>query len=162
MIRPATAADFNFIFGLYMHPDINAWLLYEPMSATDFRPVFDNLQQNNLLFVFETTHGEPAGMCKIVPQQYRNAHIAYLGGIAIHPNFAGKGFGKVMMTEIMQFIIGRAFKRVELSTAVHNTTAISLYEKFGFEKVGVLKKFTYVASKNEYWDEVMMAWVAED
>jgi RimJ/RimL family protein N-acetyltransferase len=160
MIRAAATVDFNFIYALYMHPAVNIYLLYEPMDENSFRPIFNELMSHNQLFVFEDG-GQPVGMCKIVPQQYRNAHIAYLGGVAVDPAFAGKGYGTLMMTAIMNFIRDRGFKRIELSTATHNEKAIALYQKLGFQKEGVLQRFTYIASRNEYWDEAVMAYLFE-
>ena len=38
MIRKATQEDFDFIYALHMHPQVNRFLLYEIMSAADFKP----------------------------------------------------------------------------------------------------------------------------
>ena len=92
MLRKATDTDFDFVYELYMHPQINPFLLYEQMDINEFKPVFEDLTKKNVLFVFEDD-GVPTGMCKLVPQLYRNSHIVYLGGIAVHPFFAGKGEG---------------------------------------------------------------------
>jgi len=156
MLRPATDTDFDFIYELYMHPQINPFLLYEQMDINDFKQVFDDLTNRNVLFVFEDD-GIPTGMCKLVPQQYRNSHIIYLGGIAVHPFFAGKGEGIKMMQEIIEHSKQNGFSRIELSVASINEKAIRLYEKAGFVKEGMLRKFTYLKSENKFLDEVMMA-----
>lgn len=155
-LRPATAADFDFIYGLYMHPAINTWLLYEQMQAETFRPIFEELLQQQVLYVLDAD-AKPAAMCKLVPQKYRNSHIVYLGGVAVHPQYSGRGLGGRLMNAVVAFAEERGFKRIELSVATHNEKAIQLYRNAGFEKEGVLRKFTYLASKNEYWDEMMMA-----
>ena len=156
MIRKATNDDFDFIYELYMHPDTNPFLLYEPMDAKSFRPVFDELNKQEVLFVFEDD-SIPTGMCKLVPQQFRNSHIVYLGGVAIHPFFAGKGEGLKMMQDIIKYVKQNGFLRIELSVASINEKAIRLYEKAGFVKEGILKKFTYLKSEDKFLDEVMMA-----
>ena len=51
------------------------------------------------------------------------------------------------------------FLRIELSVASINEKAIRLYEKAGFEKEGILKKFTYLESEKKFLDEVMMAYL---
>ena len=89
MIRKTTASDFDFIYSLYMHPQVNPYLLYEMMDAETFKPIFDELFSRDVLYIFEEKN-EAVGMFKLVPLLYRNAHIAYLGGLAIHPSFAGK------------------------------------------------------------------------
>jgi RimJ/RimL family protein N-acetyltransferase len=158
MLRPATDTDFDFIYELYMHQQINPFLLYEQMEVNDFKPVFDDLTKREILFVFEDD-GISTGMCKLIPQQYRNSHIIYLGGIAIHPFFAGKGEGIKMMNDIIGFAKQNNFLRIELSVASVNEKAIRLYEKAGFVKEGVLRKFTYLKSENKFLDEVMMAYL---
>lgn len=158
MLRKALAADFEFIFGLYMHPDINTYLLYEPMDEMAFRPVFEELLQKQLLFIYQD--GEEAiGMCKLVPQFHRNAHMIYLGGVAIHPNFAGKGHGEKMLGEVIALARKKGLRRIELSTATNNFKAIRLYEKMGFLKEGVLRNYTWFPSEDRFIDEVMMSWV---
>ncbi|MBL7708285.1 MAG: GNAT family N-acetyltransferase, partial [Chitinophagaceae bacterium] len=94
MTRTAVKTDFDYFYGLYMHPDVNPFLLYEQMSVEEFRPVFRELQEKGYLYVYQDQEGVPVGMFKLVPQQYRNSHVVYLGGLAIDPLFAGKGFAR--------------------------------------------------------------------
>ena len=158
MIRHAATTDFNFIYLLYMHPATNPYLLYDPMDADSFKPIFEKLMADEVLFVYED-NDEQKGMCKIVPQPHRNAHTVYLGGVAIHPEYAGKGYGKKMMQDIIEYAGSKGYKRIELSTAIHNEAAIKLYEKSGFNSEGILKKYTWFKNENIFWDEVMMAYL---
>ena len=156
MLQKASLKDFIFFYECYMHPAINSYLLYEQMSATKFRPIFESLLQQEVLFVYYADH-LPAGMFKLVPQKYRNDHISYLGGLAIAPAFSGKGEGSKMMNEIIALARESGFLRIELSVASTNDKAIKLYEKAGFQKEGLLKKYTYLKSENRFIDEIMMA-----
>jgi RimJ/RimL family protein N-acetyltransferase len=158
MLRQAGEKDFYFIFGLYMHPLVNRYLLYEKMDAVSFRPIMQELLDKGQLFIYEN-NGLTTGMCKLVPQQYRDAHKIYLGGFAIHPDYAGMGEGTRMMEEIIDYCRKKNFLRVELSVAEENEKAIRLYERSGFVKEGVMKKFTFLKSENKYLDEVMMAFL---
>lgn len=158
MIRKADREDNGFIFELFMHPQVNCYMLYEQMDKEQFLPIFNDLLSKDFLFVYESD-GNPAGMCKLVPQQYRNAHIVYLGSVAIHPLFAGRGEGLKMLQDIIDYVKQKGFLRIELSVASINEKAIRLYEKAGFVKEGVLKKFTYLKSENKFFDEVMMAYL---
>ena len=93
MIRTATKTDFDYLYSLYMHPEINPWLLYEMMSADAFRPIMEDLLQKKALYIYEQ-EGKAVGMFKLVPMKFRNSHIMYLGGVAIHPDHAGKDMPK--------------------------------------------------------------------
>jgi L-phenylalanine/L-methionine N-acetyltransferase len=68
MTRPATVADFAFFYRLYMHPQINPFLLYEPMSEAEFEPIFADLLERKVLYVFED-EGKNTGMFKLEPNR---------------------------------------------------------------------------------------------
>lgn len=158
MIRKATTGDFDFVYELYMHPQVNRFLLYEQMPREPFEPIFNDLLSREVLFIYY--HNNVAtGMFKLVRHLYRNDHIGYLGSVAIYPEFAGKGLGYNMLLEILVHAKQTGILRIELSTATTNEKAIRLYEKAGFQKEGVLKKYTYLKSENLYLDEVMMAYL---
>lgn len=158
MARNITAGDFNFIYDLYMHPQVNPWLLYEQMDTASFKPVFEDLLSKNIVYVFEQEN-QPVGMFKFIPQPFRNHHTVYLGGLAIHPNFAGKGYGQQMMEEILALGKTMGILRIELTVATINNKAIALYEKNGFVKEGVLRKFTHLVSEEKYIDEQIMSFL---
>lgn len=158
MIRKATSNDFNFLYYLYMHPQVNPYLLYEYMQQDDFHSVFNELLHKNVLYIFEV-NGVDVGMFKLMPQHHRNAHIAYLGGVAIDPEHAGKGYGLQMVKEIIDYAKHQGFLRIELTVSTSNEKAIQLYLKAGFHHEGVLKKYTYLKSKDQYVDEAVMAYL---
>ncbi|MCW3118967.1 MAG: GCN5-related N-acetyltransferase [Chitinophagaceae bacterium] len=158
MIRKIENQDYEFIFNLYMHPDTNPYLMYEVMAKDAFLPIYQDLLQRDIVYVY-SDEGKDIGMFKLVPLTYRSSHVAYLGGLAVHPSSAGKGYGFKMMQEIVVFAQKKGFLRIELSTAVTNEKAVHLYTKAGFEKEGILKKYTHLKSGNIFLDEVMMAWV---
>lgn len=156
MIRKATINDFDYIYGLYMDNQINPYLLYEPMQRAEFRPIFNDLVEKGVKYIFSDGVND-IGMFKLVPLTYRTSHICYLGGVAIHPDFGGKGLGLKMMNEIVKYAKEQGFKRIELSTATFNEKAIKLYEKAGFQKEGVLRNYTHLVSEGMFIDEVLMA-----
>ncbi len=158
MNRPATTHDLDFIYRLYMHPEINPFLLYEPMDGSAFVPIFEQLLDDGVLYVFEEA-GISIGMFKLIPLKHRTSHIAYLGGVAIDPDFAGKGYAKKMFEEIIALGKTKQLRRIELSASVENTRAISLYEKCGFQAEGVLRKYTYLKKEDRYIDERLMSYL---
>ena len=160
MLRQATTADTEFLFSLYMHPAINRWLLYEEMPLAEFIPIAADLIARHALFVYESD-GHLVGMCKLVPQKYRNNHIMYLGGVAILPEAGGRGFGIDMLREAIQICRDKGFTRIELTVAVENARAIKLYEALGFVREGILKNYTYLRKEGIYMDEQVMSLVFE-
>ncbi|MBZ5857507.1 GNAT family N-acetyltransferase [Flavihumibacter profundi] len=141
-----------------MHPAINPYLLYDPMPLPDFAPIFSDLLDKSVLYKF-IVEGRAAGMCKLVHQYFRNAHTIYLGGVAIHPDFTGKGYGLQMLQEIIAYAVGKGCRRIELSTGITNEKAIRLYERVGFVKEGVLRNYTWFKNEDRFLDEIMMSWI---
>ena len=160
MIRKATKQDFNFIHDLHVHPQVNRFLFYEIMSADEFQPIFNELLEQDTLYVYGDDN-TLMGMFKFMPKLYRASHIVSLGGVAIHPSFAGKGHGQRMLDQIILMGKEKGFIRMELGVSVINTKAIHLYEKAGFKKEGLLKKYIYLRNENLYLDDIVMAYMYE-
>lgn len=156
MIKFAHPEDLDFVYGWYMHPDVNRWLLYDPMDKETFTPIYDDLIIKRLLYIFHDGTRD-IGMFKLQPMKHRNSHIVYLGGVAVDPVYQGQGMGSKMMGEIVEKLRETDFVRVELTVAVENAQAIQLYEKFGFRKEGVLEKYSFLGNENRYLDEQVMA-----
>jgi L-phenylalanine/L-methionine N-acetyltransferase len=144
-----------------MHPLVNPFLMYEQMDADAFKPIFGDFLKNNIIYIFEMDR-RAVGMFKFIKQEHRDSHKAYLGGLAIDPSFSGKGYGLRMMHEIIELGKTMDILRIELSVATFNEKAISLYEKNGFVKEGVLRKFTHLKSEGRFIDEVMMSYLYEE
>ena len=159
MVRNAVAADFDFIYELYMHPAVNPYLLYETMDKASFQPIYDDLIARKVKYIQMDENGESIGMFKLVPLTYRNSHIVYLGGLAIDPGQSGRGYGSSMILNIIKLAAQRGFKRIDLSVSVENKKAISLYEKAGFQHEGILKHYTYLEKENRYLDESLMSYL---
>ena len=158
MIKPATTQDFEFFYSLYFHPLVNPYLLYEMMDKAAFQPIYEDLLAQKILFIFEKDE-QDVGMFKLIPLTYRSSHIAYLGGVAIHPDYSGKGYGSQMMQALVDYGETLGLKRIELSVAAINEKATHIYEKAGFQKEGVLRNYTYLKSENKYIDEILMSYL---
>jgi putative acetyltransferase len=156
MLDKVKVDDFSYIYNLYMHPEVNPYLLYEIMDKSSFEPIFDDLLKQEILYLYKDDSAT-IGMCKLIRQKHRNEHILYVGGLAIDPYNSGKGFGRKMMLEIIDFCKNIGVSRIELSVAVQNERAIQLYENVGFTKEGVLKNYTYLKSEDQFIDEILMS-----
>lgn len=161
MIRAAQESDFDFIYGLYMHPQVNPYLLYEQMDQRSFLPIFTELLKDQVLYIFSDAERD-LGMFKLIRLKHRTSHIAYLGGVAIDPALTGKGYATAMFSDIIALGQSMHLGRIELSASIDNVRAIHLYEKCGFEREGILRNFTYLRSENRYIDEVLMAYLYRD
>ena len=160
MIRKATQHDFDFIYDLHVHPQVNRFLFYEIMSKEEFKAIFNGLLEQDILYVYEED-SILMGMFNLMPKLHRCSHIADLGGVAIHPSFSGKGCGHRMLHQIILLGKEKGILRLELGVSAINTKAIHIYQKAGFQKEGFLKKYIYLKNENLFLDDILMAYLYE-
>jgi len=66
---------------------------------------------------------------------------AHITAIAVDENWRGKGLGELLLIGAMEAAMLKNTRVVTLEVRVSNATAISLYEKYGFRRVGVRKGY---------------------
>src|SRR5687767_361854 len=80
--------------------------------------------------------GRVVGWCDVLPvPRPACAHCGVLG-IAIIADYRGKGIGTALMRSAIDASRAFGLTRVELTVREHNTSAIALYMKMGFEVEG--------------------------
>ncbi|KJS88870.1 MAG: hypothetical protein JM58_00155 [Peptococcaceae bacterium BICA1-8] len=84
---------------------------------------------------------------------------AHITNIAIIPQYRGKRFGEVLLTNLMGLALAKGADRITLEVRVSNTSAKKLYSRLGFEAAG-LRKGYYVDTKEDaiiMWKELRSA-----
>lgn len=76
-------------------------------------------------------------------------------GMALLPAWRGKGVGSALLEAMISWAEEHGSHKMELRVWPHNEAAIALYEKFGFEREGYLKRH-YRRSNGEVWDCIIM------
>ncbi|OPY78473.1 MAG: Acetyltransferase YpeA [Syntrophorhabdus sp. PtaU1.Bin153] len=77
---------------------------------------------------------------------------AHILNIAVHPEYRRKGYGASLINHVVDHFKARRVTEFFLEVREGNTGAISLYSRYGFEKIGKRKK--YYTETNE--DAVVM------
>lgn len=65
----------------------------------------------------------------------------HITNIAVAKGSRGKGYSKVLMDGLIDYGKKYAFKHMTLEVRQSNNVAIALYEKYGFESVGIRPKY---------------------
>ena len=65
------------------------------------------------------------------------ADFADIHDIEVKPEYRGKGYGKQLLILFLSEMKSRGVTEVTLEVRIDNVVAISLYEKFGFERIAV-------------------------
>lgn len=124
--------------------------------------VDETKEQTYCYFTEENTHifiasyeDHPIGYIKLkIDSEIRRKHKGVIS-IAVDKNYHGKGVGSKLFEAIIDLSKNwLMLKKLELTVLKNNEKAIALYERFGFELEGVLKKDTVV--NGIYEDVVFM------
>jgi [ribosomal protein S18]-alanine N-acetyltransferase len=66
---------------------------------------------------------------------------AHIGTLAVHPNYRGRGIAQRLLARaLLESVVGGA-THAYLEVRASNQAAQNLYEKFGFERVGIRPKY---------------------
>ena len=104
-----------------------------PWSEKSIRDSF--FFYNNRFFVCEAD-GQLAGYIGMSV----SLDEGYILNVAVHPVHRGKGFGKALVRFLIDEF-GDRLSFITLEVRPSNTTAVSLYEGFGFEQVGERRNY---------------------
>ena len=72
----------------------------------------------------------------------------YITNIAVAPTFRRCGIAQNLLKKIIAFAQSQKLIFISLEVRASNTAAISLYEKLGFEKVGLRRNFYTLPQEN--------------
>ena len=159
-IRPATAADVDFLTELYADRDVRPFLA--AAGSYDRAGVAEQVAQDpdaGGLLVVELD-GERAGA---MAWQLRNrrSRIAHISGLAVHPRFRGRRLGDEAARLLQRhLLLDRGLHRLELEIYGFNERAQRHAERAGFIREGVKRKA--YARDGGWEDGVLYALVAED
>jgi ribosomal protein S18 acetylase RimI-like enzyme len=96
------------------------------------------------------SNGQIVAEALLLRRRNRNGHMtARLYSLAVDPACRGKGYGKTMLINCMNVLLAQGIVDLSLEVDVDNSTAIKLYESFGFSKAKRLKD--YYAPGKDGW-----------
>ena len=155
-IRRAEPDDCDAIYEMFTSPQVYEGTLQLPYPSREYwrKRIAEGEGCYNLVAV----SGEHViGMLGVetFPNVPRRRHVGHIG-ISVSETWQGKGVGNALM----QAGIDLADKwlnltRLELEVYADNEAAIRLYERFGFEHEGVMRRHAF--RNGQYIDSIMMA-----
>lgn len=131
--------------------------LSSPAAEPSIGPFFDNRTFPENVVVAEVDR-RPVGWGKIEhPTSLPSSgHVWHVTGLAVDPEFEGRGAGRALMEALIELARERGGRRITLRVFAPNERARRLYERLGFEVEGVLRG-EFMIGKGEYVDDVFMA-----
>ncbi len=106
--------------------------------------------------IFAIANNVPIGMMgQVYFSRKKEAHVADIVGFFVKKQFRGMGIGTRLLEETIKAISGNPnIRKIKLAVNSPQTVAASIYRKFGFEVVGILKEEAFVDGK--YLDQTIM------
>jgi RimJ/RimL family protein N-acetyltransferase len=108
------------------------------------------------VFVAEAEGGALVGRLSLARDQHpASAHVADLG-LMVDAAHRRRGIGTALLEAAVHWARERGVTKLELHVFPHNTAAIALYERFGFEREGYRKR--HYRRRDGYVDAILMAY----
>jgi RimJ/RimL family protein N-acetyltransferase len=157
-IREAIAADFENWFRLYDNvASEGRWIGGEaPSDRTARRCAFDAyVSDPDAVSFLAETDGRLVGNLAVEIRQ----GVAELG-MMVDADWRGRGVGSALMEACIAWVTEHGAHKLVLEVWPHNTSALGLYRKYGFEQEGLFKRH-YRRRNGQLWDAVRMALVLD-
>jgi RimJ/RimL family protein N-acetyltransferase len=163
ILRRAAKDDTDFLVDLLNHEEVEPYLA--AVRAKDRDAVLAEIERSEReseefgLFVIEVD-GRPAGSMHFETGN-RRSRIARLGGLAIHPEFRGRGLGDEAARAFQRHLLeDLEFHRLEIEVYGFNERAMRHAERVGFVREGVKRKAYW--RHGDWVDGVLYGMLAED
>jgi putative acetyltransferase len=144
LVRAAEPADMAQVSDVLSQPRAIWGTLQTPFMPVALREKhYDAGDLNNRQLVAEV-EGRLVGSIGLHRAiHHRRSHTASIG-MAVHDAYAGRGVGTALMTAVVD-LADRWWniRRLELNVYADNARAIALYERFGFQREGLLRDYAW-------------------
>jgi RimJ/RimL family protein N-acetyltransferase len=122
------------------------------------RFVLGNLKHGTAQFV--ALDGERVvGWCDVTPKGHETLRHSGTLGMGVAAARRGQGIGTRLMAATLDAATANGLSRIELIVRADNTTAITLYRRFGFEMEGTLRR--YMRVDGAWFDALLMAKIGD-
>ena len=162
-VRRAEPGDVDFLVDLLTHDDIEPFL--SARRASDRTSLLAEIERSHRepyefgVFVIEVD-GRQAGTVDFEVTN-RRSRIAHAGGLAVHPDFRGRGLAdEASRTFQRHLLLELGFHRVQLEVYGFNDRAMRHAERVGFVREGVRRRAYW--RHGEWHDGVIYGLLRED
>jgi aminoglycoside 6'-N-acetyltransferase len=157
-LRPLVEADAPVLRAILATPKVSRWWAAEEDPAWPFET--DNTVHR--LAVHDGSSAAVIGMVQYWEQDdpvYRHAAV----DIFLDPRVHGHGLGTDAVRTLVRHLLDDVgHHRVTIDPAVANASAIRCYEKVGFRRVGVMRRYERSPETGTWRDVLLMDLLAED
>ena len=153
-VRPATLADVDAVVAMLAEvAGEGRWIATEaPVDVgRRRRRMVEDIEREDAVVLVAEVAGERVGELGLHLAGYGVADL----GMAVAAAWRGRGIGSALLAEAIDRAREAGAHKVALQVWPHNSAAIALYERFGFQREGYLTRH-YRRRSGELWDAVIM------
>ena len=153
-VRPATLDDVDALVAMLVEvAGEGRWIGTEaPVDLERRRQrMVEDIEGAHAIILVAEADGELVGELGLHLARYGVADL----GMAVAPGWRGRGIGSALLAEAIDRAGKAGAHKIALQVWPHNTAAIALYERFGFQREGHLRRH-YRRRSGELWDAVIM------
>jgi RimJ/RimL family protein N-acetyltransferase len=154
VVRPAREQDLDAIVELFVEVAAEGrWIGTEPPVDRDRRRrrLAETLDQDREVVLVAEAGGRIVGQLGMDLAGYGVADL----GMLVSEGWRGRGVGSALLRAGIEWARGAGAHKVALQVWPHNAAALALYEKFGFQREGLLRGH-YRRRNGELWDAIVM------
>jgi RimJ/RimL family protein N-acetyltransferase len=154
VVRPAREQDLDAIVELFVEVAAEGrWIGTEPPVDRDRRRrrLAETLDQDREVVLVAEAGGRIIGQLGMDLAGYGVADL----GMLVAEGWRGRGVGSALLRAGIEWARGAGAHKVALQVWPHNAAALALYEKFGFQREGLLRGH-YRRRNGELWDAIVM------
>ena len=153
-VREATPADVDTLVGMLVEVAAEGrWIGTEAPVDVDRRRrrMAADVEAEDAVVLVAEADGKPVGQLGLQLARYGVADL----GMLVAAGWRGRGVGAALLAEAVRRAREAGAHKLALQVWPHNTAAIALYERFGFQREGHLRRH-YRRRSGELWDAVVM------
>jgi ribosomal protein S18 acetylase RimI-like enzyme len=115
----------------------------------------DDTESISNLFLVAEVNGSIVGFSRCEGNKLNRSAHKVVFGICVLKEYWGYSIGKNLLKESIAWADSNEIKKINLNVLETNETAIKLYQKYGFEVEGILKKDKLLSDGN-YYNTILM------
>ena len=153
-VRPATLADVDAVVAMLAEvAGEGRWIATEAPVDVDRRRrrMVEDIEREDAVVLVAEVAGERVGELGLHLAGYGVADL----GMAVAAGWRGRGIGSALLAEAIDRARKAGAHKIALQVWPHNSAAIALYERFGFQREGYLTRH-YRRRSGELWDAIIM------
>jgi putative acetyltransferase len=155
LIRALEPGDIPDLTEAWNQPLAYAGTLQLPYTSVDARQKRSANTPSTLTRLVAVIDGKVIGCLGLERYENRRSHAGQFG-MAVHDAYAGRGAGAALLAAAIDLADNwLQIKRLELSVYADNARALALYERFGFEREGFHRAYSW--RNGAFVDSISMA-----